>query len=549
MGSTPPRSLFRGGGGGGGFDPDSRLPGRGDGGDGDEDDEPTSSLLSPRRRPLEVESIPRPILERVEAAVDGAGGRVTAGDVSAAAGVPLRTAEAALNALAADTAGRLQVSPAGDVAYVLPPNFRGVLRSRSAWLRLAPRIDAAANAVGWAGRVAFGGALLASLALAAAALVALSVAAQSSSDDRDRGRGRGYGGGGMPISFWFSPGDFLFWFDPYGYRRARRSVGRSRGGGRGNAADPDAMGFLESVFSFVFGDGDPNTTYDADRWRAVGRAIAARGGVVTAEELAPFLDLPAMAGSAARDTDGDGADDEAWVLPALVRFNGRAEVDEAGRLLYVFPDLQKTAGGRGSGGSSSSGRGGWGTALPTRGRELVVAPPPAPALEAPIPFTRATSGQRLAAAALGAANIAAVSTLAAALAERGAAAALAAQGFGFVLPLLPWLQAYAAAFFLIPALRWAWNGRLNSAIAGRNEARSEAANTLRAPTRALAAKLGAARARAETVALRPDEAVFDSGAALPTPEAAIEAELADFDAKLGGGGGVGGGRPFTDFLK
>ena len=73
--------------------------------------------------------------------------------------------------------------------------------------------------------------------------------------------------------------------------------------------------------------------------------------------------------------------------------------DEAGRLLYVFPDLQKTAGGRGSGGSSSSGRGGWGTALLTRGRELVVAPPPVPALEAPIPFTRATSGQRLAAAA------------------------------------------------------------------------------------------------------------------------------------------------------
>ena len=534
-----PRSLFRGNGGGSGFDRDSFLPGRGGGGGGgggrrndddEEEEEAASAIFSPRRRPLEVESIPRPILERVEVAVEAAGGRVTAGDVASSAGVPLRSAEAALNALAADTSGRLQVSPSGDLAYVLPPNFRTVLRTRSAWLRLAPRIDAAANAVGWAGRVAFGGALLASLAIAAAALVALSIAAQSSSDDRDRGGGRRGGfGGGLPVSFWFSPGDFLFWFDPYGYRRARRSMGGRRGGGRGNARDPDAMGFLESVFSFVFGDGDPNLTYDDDRWRAVGRAIAGRGGVVTAEELAPLLDLPAAAGTAARDRDGDGLDDEAFVLPALVRFNGRAEVDEAGRLLYVFPDLQKTGRVPGTGGGIG---GGWGSALGLP-REAVAAPPTAAALEAPIPFTRASSGQRLATAALGAANIAAVSTLASVLAERGAAAALAAQGLGFVLPLLPWLQAYAAAFFIIPAVRWAWNGRLNTAIATRNEAREEAANSLRAPTRALVGKLGAARARAETVALRPEEAVFDSGSSTSV-EDVVAAELADFDKKLGG---------------
>lgn len=493
-----------------------------------------------------MESIPRPILERVEAAVEAAGGRVTAGDVASSAGVPLQSAEAALNALAADTAGRLQVSPSGDIAYVLPANFRGILRSKSAWLRLAPRIDAAANAVGWAGRVAFGGALLASLAVAAAALVALSVAAQSGGDDRDRrGGGRGYGyGGGMPVSIWWSPGDLWFWFDPLGYRRARRSVGTARGGGRGNAADPPGMGFLEAVFSFVFGDGDPNATFDADRWRAAGRAIAARGGVVTAEELAPFLDLPPT-GSDARDADGDGRDDEAWVLPALVRFNGRAEVDEAGRLLYVFPDLQKTAGG-GRGGRGRA-RAGWSLGA---GRRDAVGPPPSPpppALEAPIPFTRASPGQRLAAAALGAANIAAVASLASALAQRGAAAALAAQGLGFVIPLLPWLRAYAAAYFLIPAARWVWNGRLNSGIAARNEARADAANALRAPSRALVAKLGAARARSDRVALRPEEAVFDSGASTvpASPEEVVEAELAEFDKKLGGQQG----RPFTDFLK
>ena len=194
---------------------------------------------------------------------------------------------------------------------------------------------------------------------------------------------------------------------------------------------------------------------------------------------------------------------------------------------------------------SSTGR--WGLPAAVAGRrEVVAAPPPAPAVEPPIPFTRASSGQRLAAAALGAANIAAVTTLASALAERGAEAALAAQGLGWVLPLVPWLCAYAAAYLLVPAVRWSGNGRLNSAIATRNEARTDAANTLRAPTRALAAKLGAARARADRVALRPEEAVFDSGSAggggAASPEALVEAELAEFDRKMGGGAG-GGGRP------
>ena len=35
--------------------------------------------------------------------------------------------------------------------------------------------------------------------------------------------------------------------------------------------------------------------------------------------------------------------DESYVLPVLARFNGRPEVDDAGQIQYVFPDLQQTA--------------------------------------------------------------------------------------------------------------------------------------------------------------------------------------------------------------
>jgi hypothetical protein len=51
--------------------------------------------------------------------------------------------------------------------------------------------------------------------------------------------------------------------------------------------------------------------------------------VVTAEELAPFLDPPAK-------VEGDDTIDEGFVVPALVRFGGTPEVDEQGNLLYRF---------------------------------------------------------------------------------------------------------------------------------------------------------------------------------------------------------------------
>ena len=60
----------------------------------------------------------------------------------------------------------------------------------------------------------------------------------------------------------------------------------------------------------------------------VGRYIQSRGGVVTAEELAPYLDPP--------EPTADDEIDESYVVPALVRFGGSPEVDDRGNLLYRF---------------------------------------------------------------------------------------------------------------------------------------------------------------------------------------------------------------------
>ncbi|KAF3625067.1 hypothetical protein FXO37_31070 [Capsicum annuum] len=65
----------------------------------------------------------------------------------------------------------------------------------------------------------------------------------------------------------------------------------------------------------------------------VGQYISSNGGVVAAEELAPFLDVEIP----------NKTDDESYVLPVLLRFDGQPEVDEEGNILYRFPSLQRTA--------------------------------------------------------------------------------------------------------------------------------------------------------------------------------------------------------------
>lgn len=69
----------------------------------------------------------------------------------------------------------------------------------------------------------------------------------------------------------------------------------------------------------------------------VGNYIQYKGGVVTAEELAPYLD----ASSASRDPDSTHVD-ESFIVPALVKFGGSPEVDKNNQLIYRFPSLQKT---------------------------------------------------------------------------------------------------------------------------------------------------------------------------------------------------------------
>lgn len=58
---------------------------------------------------MESDSLPSDVRKRAMAAVDACGGRVTIGDVASRGGLKLNEAQKALQALAADTDGFLEV--------------------------------------------------------------------------------------------------------------------------------------------------------------------------------------------------------------------------------------------------------------------------------------------------------------------------------------------------------------------------------------------------------------------------------------------------------
>jgi hypothetical protein len=253
--------------------------------------------------------------------------RVTVADVSAQAGLSLAIAQQEVLALATETGGNLQVAESGEIAYKFASNFRNILLNRSFKLRVQEWLKTVWKWLFFLIRISFGILLVVSILIVVLGIIAamLAIQSQSRNDDDDRRSdrsydNRSYGGGGFVFWGWW--GNPFSVFDPYYYEPDRL---RQR--------DPDEMGFLESVFSFLFGDGNPNTDLEERRWRAIAAVIRNNQGVVTAEQITPYLDdIGALA---------EGYED--YMIPVLAKFNGMPQVSEQGTLVYSFPDLQKVA--------------------------------------------------------------------------------------------------------------------------------------------------------------------------------------------------------------
>jgi hypothetical protein len=372
--------------------------------------------------------------------------RVTVGDIAANSGLNINVAQQGLLELASNANGHLQVSDTGEIVFLFPPNFQTILRNKFLRLRLQEWWQKIWKVVFYLIRISFGILLIASIILMMVAIAIIVIAITKGSDDNDSGGGRNRDSGPnlifFPRFFYFPD---LFWFFNYDYSPQSRI--------RKN--EESKMNFLEAIFSFIFGDGDPNYNLEERRWNKIGSVITNNRGAVIAEQVAPYLD------------DVIIGDNEDYMLPVLTRFNGFPEVSPDGDIIYYFPDLQVSANRRQNSYVSSF-----------LNEELWK-------------FSQADSGQIMLAIGLGSLNIILALVLGSLLTEE---VVLQLGGLIAFVDSIYWiLLGYGTAFLTIPLIRYFWVQANNKKINQRNLQRQNLADQLKELSQKLIKKLSFAR--------------------------------------------------------
>jgi hypothetical protein len=341
--------------------------------------------------------------------------QATPGELAAQSGLPLLEVERDLQQLAIAVGGHLQVSTTGEIVYKYPSDLEGILRQKFLWLQVQNVLSGIWRVMFYLIRISFGICLVGIAVLVTLAL--LLIAMGLSSSDSGDGIGDVFIGGGSHAgcgeSFW------IFDWNTTSEPRRDAKTGKKR-----------ELSFLGAVFSFLFGDGNPNANLEERRWKIIGQAIRKQQGVITAEQVAPYLEEAK-------------AHSEDHIMPVLLRFNGQPEVSPIGDIVYRFPDLQ--------------------TVSQTRQFKRV----PQFLEEKPWQFSLASPGQKGWVAALAAFNIA--GTVAIGLLLKGKAVGLLALVAYLYWPML----LYATGFAVIPLCRWLWLQWANRRIAQRNQQRRQ----------------------------------------------------------------------------
>jgi hypothetical protein len=252
--------------------------------------------------------------------------RVTPADVASHTGLALGVVNRELANLASLTGGNIQVAGSGEIAYKFAPNFRAILLQRSLLARWQSFWQKVWDILFYLIRISFGIVLIVSIVIVVLGIAAAIVVINSSSSDSDRqSESENSHRGGEWSTFVWLGDPFSIFYPTYGYASNHDPSKRQQVKAEGD------RGFLENVFSFLFGDGNPNADLEQRRYVAIANVIRNSDGVVIGEQILPYLDpVPAT-------------DSEDYMLPVLAKFNGYPAVSETGTLAYRFPDLQKVA--------------------------------------------------------------------------------------------------------------------------------------------------------------------------------------------------------------
>jgi len=428
-------------------------------------------------------------------AVEKLGYRVTVGDVSSQAGLNIAEASQGLLALASDAGGHLQVAETGDIVYQFPRNFRDILRNKYLQMRLREWWKKVWNVLFYLIRISFGIFLIVSIALITLTIIIIVTASNSDREGNDRGSSSREGG------FFFFPFPDLFWyFSPNYYGTGYQERQYQRQQRRGNQSN---LNFFEAVFSFLFGDGNPNANLEERRWQEVAAVIGNHRGAVVAEQISPYLDD--LGESYTQEY-------EDYMLPMLTRFNGQPQVSPEGQIVYYFPELQVKA--------------------------TKTSPQPVPSHleEYPWRFSAASSGQIMLAAGLGVLNLVAALILGGLIADGTAAAQLGGL-VAFVQGVYWLLLGYGTGFLAVPLVRYLWIQWRNQKIAARNRDRLSRVKLLANPDETLLRKIDYAQQFTSEKVIGSEDLVYSTETDLLDQEVERSAQIdAEWQRRLQQGG-------------
>ena len=394
-------------------------------------------------------------------AINQLGRRVSAADIATKTGLALTDSNRLLNEVASDVGGHLEVSKLGFVAYQFSPSFQN--KYLSTGLRaFAEKASRFLFEIGFfIVKISFGLILLASLAVVIFAVMLTVFVTTFGTEKRNKKQ---------PFLDLLILRDLILW-QP---NRAKRLPGQTLSTTVEQIKNDN---FLINCFSFLFGDKSPNADIEEKQWRLIAKLIHDNKGVVTAEQLAPFM----LREISTKDNSED------FVLPVLCRFDGRPEVSETGSIVYLFPSLQVSAGP---------------TSTQHTALQNIL---PQALIEYEIPFSDLSKEQIRPVLAIATLNLAGTWWLA-------FTANRLVHAYSWQADIL---ATYGTLFVLIPLLRWVYLHWVNAGITMRNAERYKLAEKLRDPDQALEAKLSERETMAQNQAISP---TIDAASVIYTSE-------------------------------
>ncbi|MDR2097954.1 MAG: hypothetical protein LBP37_05475 [Spirochaetaceae bacterium] len=251
-------------------------------------------------------------------------GGMTIADVVARTALPLATVRELVNEVADEYSGHISVTESGEILYSFPSGFKSRYNGfKAAALRTLGRIGRGLKIIGaalfkvWI-MVMLVGYFVLFMLIALAALL-LSVAASNSSNNNDR---RSDSGGGL----FFVSGIFDFIIRIWFYSELTKSL---NGGYYRNSVArerPKGKPLYKAIFSFVFGDGDPNASMETRERQALIAYIQANSGVISLPE---FMIL----------TGTSGGEADSRISAYCSEYGGMPEATGDGTVVYRFDAL------------------------------------------------------------------------------------------------------------------------------------------------------------------------------------------------------------------